>query len=464
MRIRFLWVLVFAGACDELGNDATAPGGSGVVRATESVTVDASGGTLSSEGVEITIPANALETPAEMRLVFRDAPRDLPESLQLFQPGSVELDIEPSDTELRLPAVFRLNVPEISKALEGLAPNEGILSGLMRRDTEIGQDPVWISEPSQVDKKDNKVVGYIARGGEMVAAIPRLKKEDGSFKKRSGSETKPPKTWGPLLSAGPGGVIHSGATPEDVEDMWGYTRRRAPIYTMSCGLLSCFRDFMSDKDLKEIATMASRRPDKASQMRFACDLVQHNLSFDKGNVCRHHAIALQSVLREMGIASSLRCGSVRNSAIGHAWVEVVLGRDRYLLDAYNQTYVHVHDPIAVPDDVGIQAAKDVNPNAEDDWTLDLAACPAGFYPLKSNTCGDESVIEGIHLDANAGSLYRFNSLDFDVHPRVLPLQLWAHLNSYQCGTFCDPAGRTLFRDCWGGPERLPICRQAYQLP
>ncbi len=443
-------------ATDDSGFVETAP-----------VIVGPEGGTLIAEELELEFPAGAFADEVEVRIAFGDAPQNIPDELQFPLDRALEIRMQPDDAQLALPAVFRLRSPLLRQDHPNLDRFDRKQRFLMSLFRQTG-DGLWLEVPTSVAPPTGVLGGVILDKGRYAVATLKLASPLGGTQDPAASVTPadPPENWEPLISRDSEGNEVRGAGSYEMRVMYGWYQNPSATYTATCSLRSCFLEYLPDLQQEDFSTRVAEEPDFPTKLRLAADLVQQHLSDDPNALCRHHAIALQEVLRDAGIESALRCGRKSGEIIGHAWIEVTFNGDTYLLDAFSQHYVKIvgPKPTGVPPTPAPPpvTASEANPNASPAWTFDFSACAEGDYPQTANSCGDATTIDEITLSADEGRRFRWNGNESISHPRPnLPFELWGLLGSYQCGLFCSPDTDQLIRDCWGGPERTPICRQEF---
>lgn len=104
-----------------------------------------------------------------------------------------------------------------------------------------------------------------------------------------------------------------------------------------CGLVGCFNDFLTAAEKTAIVNACQNEATTLAKALCAGLQVRATLAADPANVCRHHAIALESVLETLGIGAGLECGM--KNGTGHAWTEISVGGVQYHLDSFNAIYV-----------------------------------------------------------------------------------------------------------------------------
>jgi hypothetical protein len=132
----------------------------------------------------------------------------------------------------------------------------------------------------------------------------------------------------------------SGTSQTEIDKLYQWEAHPSRFGERFWELTGCFRDSLTDEQ-KNAIVESCRNIVGLAQLLCAAQGVIDALK-NGGNVCRHYAWALDSVLADLEIESFIECG-FKNMA-GHAWVEAIYGERRYLLDAYNQSYVCA-DPI-----------------------------------------------------------------------------------------------------------------------
>ena len=106
-------------------------------------------------------------------------------------------------------------------------------------------------------------------------------------------------------------------------------------------MVGCFTDFLTDDEKTAIVNACKNLATTLEKILCAGQMVATTLAGDPSNVCRHHAIALESALECLGITAGLECAF--KGLTGHAWTETTVDGTRYLLDSYNDIYICV-DP------------------------------------------------------------------------------------------------------------------------
>jgi len=153
-------------------------------------------------------------------------------------------------------------------------------------------------------------------------------------KKGEGDE-EAPEGWKPLPESGTG--------DGGIDWLFCYASNYDLLGDGACGLVGCFGDGLWDSQIDAIKEEC-KDEEGVAKLLCAGRAVEDILDDDESNVCRHHAWALKAVLNSMGYSANFECGSKENSdgdSVGHAWVEVVVDGNRYLLDSYNDIYVCV---------------------------------------------------------------------------------------------------------------------------
>jgi hypothetical protein len=102
-------------------------------------------------------------------------------------------------------------------------------------------------------------------------------------------------------------------------------------------LVACFRDFLTGAQKKAIVTQCKGKATKLEQALCASQMLKALFAADPGLVCRHHAIALESILEGLDIGAGIDAGYKDGG--GHAWTTTNIGGNNYLLDAYNEIYI-----------------------------------------------------------------------------------------------------------------------------
>jgi hypothetical protein len=133
----------------------------------------------------------------------------------------------------------------------------------------------------------------------------------------------------------------SGTSEDDID--WLYCWDIAPDPgNVGDNLLSgiaCFRDFLSAAEKKAIVDECKTKATKLEKALCAGQAVRALFSADDDLVCRHHAIALESVLESLGIGAGIEASFKEGG--GHAWTTATIDGKMYLLDSYNEIYICV---------------------------------------------------------------------------------------------------------------------------
>ena len=105
--------------------------------------------------------------------------------------------------------------------------------------------------------------------------------------------------------------------------------------------VSLVTDFLDNDQFQSILDMCSTIKDDPSKALCAAHGVHSAFQGDEDMVCRHHALALESVLESLDIPAQVEAAiKTRITKIeGHAWVSIHLSDHKEcLLDAYNDYY------------------------------------------------------------------------------------------------------------------------------
>lgn len=173
------------------------------------------------------------------------------------------------------------------------------------------------------------------------------------------SSTPPPSVWTPM----PG----TGTTPADISWLLDFDEASAPVAntvnnTVWGLIVPTVRDYLWESARADILDDCTTGSLAARAACLGASLHEYyNVTYNGDNalpeddtmVCRHHAIALESLLEEIGVDdATISCGYDEG---GHCWVEATIDidndgtRDRCLLDAYNAIYTcYVPPPPPTP--------------------------------------------------------------------------------------------------------------------
>jgi hypothetical protein len=100
------------------------------------------------------------------------------------------------------------------------------------------------------------------------------------------------------------------------------------------------QDYLTDKEKAASCAKCKREPTVLKKALCAAQEASRLLTADDEE-CSHHTIALLSLLKCIGITAEAEVFYKTDNGVenGHAWVEVVIDRKRYMFDAANDFYV-----------------------------------------------------------------------------------------------------------------------------